>query len=273
VTEDGQNPKRGRQDMTTDTKTREEVTLAPVVAALHETYDALAAHVLATRNVALPPAVFVVQRDASAWGHITTRPAWQSDTEVIDEDYAYAPYAVSMGLGMTKRTYYFHEIMVSGENLARGAREVFGTVAHETAHAYNMAVGHRDVDINGRHNRIFKIAAESLFGLTIGQHRPNHWAGWTKTTVSPECAERWATLIDLIDEAIRVASGRKDEDGNATGGGFGGFTLPPNETGRNKNQLRATCGCGSIIRTSAKVLLKGVVCVGCGEPFKVDGGR
>lgn len=259
--------------MTESTKTREEVTLAPVVAALHETYDALAAHVLEVRGVTLPPAVFVVQRDARAWGHITVRPAWQADNEVIDEDYAYAPFAVSIGLGMTTKTDYFHEIMVSGENLARGAREVFGTVAHETAHAFNIAAGLRDVDINGRHNKVFKTAAEDLFGLTIEMYAPNHWAGWTKTTVSPECARRWKTQIAALDEAILVASGRKTEGGSSTGGGFGGFILPPAPTGRNKNQLRATCGCGSIIRASAKVLAKGVTCDECGQNFKEDGGR
>lgn len=259
---------RMRQDtLNTDTG----VTLAPVVEALHEAYDALTVHVREVRGIDLPPAVFVVQRDARAWGHITVRPAWQSDSEVIDEDYAYAPFAVSMGCGMTTKTDYFHEIMVSGENLARGGREVFGTVAHEAAHAFNIAAGLRDVDLNGRHNRIFKDAAESLFGLTIEMHAPNHWAGWTKTTVSPDCARRWAAVIARIDEAIIVASGRKAESG-ATGGGFGGFVLPPaTTTGRNKNQLRAECGCGSIIRASAKVLAKGVTCDECEQPFVAAG--
>jgi hypothetical protein len=258
--------------MATETlKNDEGVTLAPVVEALHEAYDALTVHVREARGIDLPPAVFVVQRDARAWGHITVRPAWQSDSEVIDEDYAYAPFAVSMGCGMTTKTDYFHEIMVSGENLARGGREVFGTVAHEAAHAFNIAAGLRDVDLNGRHNKIFKEAAESLFGLTIEMYAPNHWAGWTKTTVSPDCARRWAAVIARIDEAIIVASGHKTGTATGGGGGFGGFVLPPAPTGRNKNQLRAECGCGSIIRASAKVLAKGVTCDECEQPFVAAG--
>jgi hypothetical protein len=260
--------------MDTSTKVgraEESVTLAPIVEALHATYDALTEHVRKVRNVEMPRAVFVVQRDARAWGHITTRPAWQSDTEVFDEDYAYVHWAASMGLGTVTRTDHFHEIMVSGENLARGGRDVFGTVAHEAAHAYNIAVGQRDVDVNGRHNKIFAVAAESLFGLTIEMHAPNHWAGWTKTTVGVECAQRWHDQIAAIDAAILVASGR-DEKTGGTGGGFGGFVLPPMPTGRDKNNLRATCGCGSIIRTSQKVLTKGVTCQACGEPFVANRG-
>jgi len=227
----------------TRTGTAEDVTLAPIVEALHRTYDALTEHVRTVRNIELPRAVFVVQRDERAWGHITTRPAWESSTEV------------------------------SGENLARGGREVFGTVAHEAAHAYNIAANLRDVDVNGRHNKIFRVAAESLFGLTIAMHAPNHWAGWTKTTVGLECAQRWAREIEDIDKAIRVASGQKDAPGASTGGGFGGLVMPPMPKGRDKNGLRATCGCGSIIRTSAKVLLKGVICGQCGDTFQVNEGR
>lgn len=257
----------------TRTGTAEDVTLAPIVEALHRTYDALTEHVRTVRNIELPRAVFVVQRDERAWGHITTRPAWESSTEVFDEEYMYGHWAVAMGVGTITRTDRFHEIMVSGENLARGGREVFGTVAHEAAHAYNIAANLRDVDVNGRHNKIFKVAAESLFGLTIAMHAPNHWAGWTKTTVGLECAQRWAREIEDIDKAIRVASGQKDAPGASTGGGFGGLVMPPMPKGCDKNGLRATCGCGSIIRTSAKVLLKGVICGQCGDTFQVNEGR
>lgn len=246
-----------------------DATLAPVVDALHETYRELGEHVARVSHgtVNLPPVVFVVQRDARAWGHITTRPTWGQDYQAPDEDYAYAPWAMSIGLGTVTKTAGFFEIMVSGENLGRGAREVFGTVAHETAHAINLVRGVQDVDINGRHNKKFKQTAEHFFGLTIEEYAPNHWAGWTKTTVGKACAEKWASQIARLDNAIRVASGHKTETGGL--GGLGGFFVGggATSTGRNKNMTKAVCGCGSIIRTSAKALAKGITCGGCGEEF------
>lgn len=245
----------------------QDATLAPVVDALHEIYRDLGEHVarLSHDTVTLPPVVFVVQRDSQAWGHITTRPTWGQEYEAPDEDYAYAPWAMSIGLGTVTKTAGFFEIMVSGENLGRGARAVFGTVAHETAHAINLVRGVRDVDSNGRHNKRFKETAEHFFGLTIEEYSPNHWAGWTKTTVGRVCAEKWARQIARLDDAIRVASGHKTE----TGGGLGGFFVGggTTSTGRNKNMTKAVCGCGSIIRTSARALAKGITCGGCGEDF------
>jgi hypothetical protein len=256
--------------MNTSTKPTptEEVTLAPITEALHVVYrEHLAPHVKATTGVDLPPALFIVKRDARAWGHITVRPAWEQNIEDIDTDYAYGATAVSMGAPMTTTvTRGFHEIMVSGENLGRGARDVFGTVAHEVAHAYNIASGIRDVDSNGRHNKKFKVAAESLFGLTITEHKT---IGWSPTEVGEECATRWAEAIATIEEAITASAPRHDLGG--FGGGFGGFGTfgggSPAPKGRDKNLKKATCGCGKSIRVSASNLEYVGACRGCGEDF------
>ena len=249
-----------------------DVTLAPIVDALHETYRDLADKVssLTRGEVILPPVVFVVQRDAKAWGHITTRETWATPYQAPDEDYTYAPWAISVGLGTVTKYQGFYEIMVSAENLARGGREVFGTVAHEVAHAINLVRNNGrviDVDSNGRHNKKFKECAEYFFGLTIEEYSPNHWAGWTKTTVGAECAKTWARAIARIDEAIAVASGYDRQTGGSAGGGF---TMGGGETtskGRDKNGLKAVCQCGSIIRTSRKALDKGITCGECESPF------
>jgi hypothetical protein len=246
-----------------------EVSLAPVVEALHTVYaEHLAPAVLTATGLVLPPAVFVVKRDARAWGHITVRPAWEASTEELDSDYPYAPYAISMGAPMmTTVSRGFHEIMVSGENLARGAREVFGTVAHETAHAFNIASGIRDVDSNGRHNKRFKDSAESLFGLTITEAKG---IGWSVTEVGEECATTWAEAIALLEDAITASAPRSGF------GVFGGGSRPTTGKGsrggqgRDKNLKKATCGCGSSIRTSAVALAKGITCGGCGEEFETE---
>ena len=251
----------------------DDATIAPIVAALHDTYRELGEHVTALSHgtVTLPPVVFVVQRDSRAWGHITTRPTWATPYDAPDEEYPYVAWALPVGLGTVTKYQGFYEIMVSAENLARGGRDVFGTVAHEIAHAVNIVRGVQDVDQNGRHNKRFKDTAEYFFGLTIEEYAPNHWAGWTKTTVGRECATKWARQIARIDEAIRVASGHKTGTEAPTGGG--GFFTGGGETstGRNKNGVRAVCGCGSIIRTSIKALDKGITCGGCGEPFILTG--
>jgi hypothetical protein len=258
--------------MTTQTKTHEagDVSLAPVVEALHTIYrDHLAPAVKAATGLDLLPALFVVKRDARAWGHITVRPAWQTETEGLDEEYAYGPVAISMGAPMTTTIRRgFHEIMVSGENLGRGARDVFGTVAHEAAHAANIAAGVRDVDSNGRHNKKFQAAAEGLFGLTITE-APG--IGWSVTTVSDECAERWAEAISILDAAIVTSAPRQGLGGFGIFGGPGARpkTGPGSRggQGRDKNLKKATCGCGSSIRTSQTALAKGITCGGCGEEF------
>jgi hypothetical protein len=255
--------------MKTDTRTSEGVTLAPVVEALHTVYrEHLAPAVKAATGLDLLPAVFVVKRDQRAWGHITTVPTWQTETEGLDIDYPYGAVAVSMGAPMTVTTTAgFHEIMVSGENLARGARDVFGTVAHEAAHAANIAAGIRDTDSNGRHNKKFQAAAEGLFGLTITEAKG---IGWSVTTVSDECAARWAEAIGLLDEAIAVAAPRASGGFGVFGGGGARPKTGPGSrggSGRDKNLRKAVCGCGDSIRASAKVLAKGIGCEECQEHF------
>lgn len=250
--------------------TTQDATLAPVITALHEVYDILAESVLTTEGVTLPPAVFTVQRSSRAWGHISVVPMWGQEQQELDGEYAYAHFAISMGLTPTKTTEKgFHEIMVSGENLRRGARAVFGTTAHETAHAYNIVQGIRDVDSNGRHNKKFQATAERVFGLTITKMSES--IGWSHTEVSDECAERWADCITKLEEAIAVVSGTKVGQGGGIsiggfGGMFGGGSAPK---GRNKNLLKASCACGHSVRVSRKDLPFVGACRACGEDFTV----
>lgn len=250
-----------------------EATLAPIITALHEVYETLSASVKETTGADLPPAVFTVQRSERAWGHITTRPAWSAESEELDEDYAYAYYAISMGAPCLKTVEKgFHEIMVSAENLRRGGRAVFGTVAHETAHALNIVNGVRDVDSNGRHNKRFKATAEGVFGLTIT--KVSESIGWSHTEVNDECAKRWADSIARIDDAIAVVGGAHSARGSGgfgIGGMFGGGEGGDAPKGRNKNLLKAECGCGGTIRASLKTLAKGVVCGECEEVYTVAG--
>lgn len=215
-------------------------TLAPTVEALSKAYA------LISDREALPPAVIVVKRDSRAWGHFTPATVW-SDGE--------------------NRA---HEIMVSGENLARGARAVLGTLLHEAAHAKNHADDVRGTDSNGRHNQKFKAQAEA-FGLEITEK--SKAIGWSHTEVPDECAERWADALALIEEGLKFYADTMTFKfgGNAPkgkGDGTEGGAGAPKP--RNKNNLKAVCGCNNIIRLSQKVLDAGVICAQCGWNYKVS---
>jgi len=217
-------------------------TLAPTVDALSKAYAII------SEREGLPASVIVVKRDSRAWGHFTPAKIWSD--------------------GQTKA----HELMISGENLARGAREVLGTLLHEAAHAKNHAEGVRGTDVNGRHNQKFKAQAEA-FGLKITEKNKSH--GFSFTEVPDECAERWADVLALIEQGIKfyantmtASFGGVAPTGTTQGGEDGGEDTGETPKPRNKNNIKATCGCGNIIRLSGKVLAVGVTCKGCGQDYK-----
>jgi len=209
-----------------DTQTATDATLAPTIDALHEAWGE-AAKVAADNGITLPPVIITVQRSRKSWGHISTVPTWQAD-----------------GDGRL-------EVMVSGENLARGARDVFGTVLHEAAHGANIARGIKDCDQNQRHNKRYKEAAE-MFGLTVEQMGRY---GYAKTTVTDDTAERHAAIIATLDAAIKAAAIT----------GPMGKAVPT----RDKNNPSAQCECGKKVRASREVLASGITCNECGTRFEV----
>lgn len=220
--------------------------LSPAVKALEVAYRAIR-----RRVPEAPEVTIVVKRDARAWGHTTVDRVWT-------------------GKGSDKGTRY--EIMVSGENLRRGAIEVMATLLHEAAHAINLAEGVRDCDVNGRHNKAFKSRAESL-GLDVAEAG---WHGWTATSLPAEGVERWKRAIDSLALGLDRSAAAVPHPAPAPaptvkpvkGGGKGPTPLvPPTRTGR-RNLIKAECGCGYSIRLSGKVL-DGArpTCQVCGQAF------
>lgn len=222
----------------TTTEATESVTLSRLIDTLTEGTRLLAEHAENLDGTVIPRVLVAVARDENRkgsglkLGHITTMPAWES-TE---------------GEG-------FLELLITGEGLTRGGRAVFGTLAHEMSHAYNIGKGIKDTDSNGRHNKNFKTTAERVFGLSISNHKS---IGWSLTEVPDETAEKWAGLIADIDEAITAVAG--------------GLKTAPKPKKRNKNLLKATCQCPEplTIRASAKVIESGVRCDECEELFKAE---
>lgn len=220
--------------------------ISPATAALEKAYRAIA-----RRYPDCPPATIVIKRDAKAWGHTTVAHTW-------------AP----AGQARPDRL----EIMISGENLARGARHVAATLIHEAAHARNLARGIIDCDVNQRHNRKFATAAEEM-GLTVTE---KGWHGWAVTELSDEGAEQWAAVIALIERGLTKAAAAPKpvavqvaKPGTVIavpGAGGTWLTVPPKRG--NRNLLKAVCGCGHSIRASKGVLDNaGPVCSQCDQQF------
>lgn len=186
-------------------------------------------HAIIAKETGAPRATIVTGRSAKVHGYFTPWTPWASANET------------------------FHEIFIAIAK--REAREVLGTLLHETAHSIDNAEGVKGVSGDGYHNQKFKTRAESL-GLTITQV-PR--IGFSKTSVSDECATRWAEPLRLIEEALRLTA---DNDG---------VTAKPK--GRNKNLPVAKCECGESIRLSLKTLEKcKPICQECKTEFKAEEG-
>jgi hypothetical protein len=206
-----------------------------------------------------PQATIVVKRDEKAWGHTTVAKVWAN--------------------AKAKGNAQSFEIMVSGENLRRGAIHVCATLLHEAAHARNLNKGILDTDTNGRHNTKFKATAEE-HGLDC---QCSGWHGWTLTSLTEEGQKRWARMIKLVETGLAKsaataqpdlshlgvktpAAPAKGKGSNGTAIKPGGFVMPPKRG--NHNLLKATCGCGHSIRLSRGCLEAAKpTCQECSEPF------
>ena len=189
------------------------------------------AHEIIAKETGAPRSTIVTGRSARVHGHFTPWTPWASGEES------------------------FHEIFITIAK--REAREILGTLLHETAHSIDNKQGIKGTSGDGYHNKNFKNRAESL-GLTIGQ-APR--IGFSITTVSDECATRWAEPLRLIEQALSLTA---DSDG--------GTSAKPK--GRNKNLPVAKCDCGESIRLSLKTLEKcKPICQECQGEFTIEEGN
>jgi hypothetical protein len=230
--------------------------LSPAVAAIEA-----AVRMFTKKFPDTPPVTIVVKRDERAWGHTTVAKVW--------------------GPSKAKATAATRfEIMISGENLRRGAEAVAATLLHELAHARNLSKGVLDTDTNGRHNVKFKTTAEG-HGLAITEVG---WHGWTGTDWTPEGKVEHKAIIDTIARGLAKSAAVADADlshlpgakgtakpkpGTPGAPGGAGVAVAPPKRG-NRNLLKASCKCGHSIRVSKGVLDTAVpTCSVCNEPFAV----
>jgi hypothetical protein len=144
------------------------------------------------------------------------------------------------------------EVMISGEGLARTAREVLGTLLHEAAHALAAARGITGTSRQGRyHNKKYAVLAAEL-GLDVAE-TPGF--GWTITTVPDATASRYATQLSALKDAMTLW--RNTEH------------VPAAAKGRSTNLIAARCSCGRKIRVAASTLDEApILCQACDGYFK-----
>jgi len=201
-----------------------------------------------------PNVTIVIKRDERAWGHTTVQKVWQAQSD-------------------TDATRF--EIMISGENLRRGATAVAATLLHEAAHARNLHNGILDTDSNGRHSRKFATTAEE-HGLTVTQQG---WHGWTGTELGDEAAATWKRMIATIERGLLksaavaetpVLPGITGPTATGTEEGDEEGTATPRKRG-DRNLIKATCPvCKASIRASRGVLETcNPTCFKCNMFFKL----
>lgn len=154
-----------------------------------------------------------------------------------------------------------HEVLVVAEFLNRPAAQVAETLLHEAAHAMNFAAGRRDCSASQYHNSWFKEAAQDL-GLDV--HRVANY-GYAYTTLPEETATSYCVEIEALQCVLvhRMADSSPRPPSGPTP--TSDTDEAPTTSSRN---LKATCACGFIIRTSKLTLSSTVIrCETCDSAF------
>src|SRR6266545_5630932 len=89
-----------------------------------------------------------------------------------------------------------HELLVGGEGLRRGARDVLATMLHEAGHGLAAARNLKDTSRQGRyHNAKYKALAEEL-GIEVTHHPI---MGYSTTTLPDRTAELYSAELAALE--------------------------------------------------------------------------
>lgn len=161
------------------------------------------------------------------------------------------------------------EVLVAGEGIKLGAREILDTLLHEAAHGVAYARGIKDCTRQGRyHNHKYKAIAEEL-GLTVAEMGTH---GWAQTSLPDGTAALYDGELALLQVSLVAYRRHKDEhltvegaEGESEGGAEG------EEGGSAKaDKTLHICACTPPrkIRVSPKVAALGPIgCGVCGAAF------
>jgi hypothetical protein len=165
------------------------------------------------------------------------------------------------------------EVLLAGEALHLEPARVFEVLLHEAAHGINAARGVKDTSRGGRyHNQHFATTARQVL-LRVRAMPPY---GLAATDLTPEALDRYASTIERLGDAMRIA--RQLRAGLRVGveGGEIDGTVDAEETGGKDttggqpkaDQTAAACGCGRKMRMAPSTFAAGPVHCGlCGTEF------
>ncbi len=144
------------------------------------------------------------------------------------------------------------EMLIGGEGLSRGARDVLGTLLHEAAHGVASTREIQDTSRQGRfHNAKFRMLAEEL-GLEVAKTGS---IGWSGTSVPAPTAKLYRAELRRLKGALTAF--RHPEARN------------PRRANSN-NPLPMSCQCPRRIRVASLVIELGpIICGVCEQPFEV----
>ncbi len=104
-----------------------------------------------------------------------------------------------------------HELLITGECLARGARQTMQTLVHEAAHALATVRDIKDTSRQNRyHNGRFRTLAEEL-GMEWptdddgGKRSPDSTLGFSCMELTDTTVSSYSDDIERLDDAIRIA--------------------------------------------------------------------
>ncbi len=142
------------------------------------------------------------------------------------------------------------EVLVSGEGLRRGARDVLATLLHEAAHGMANTRQIQDTSRQGRwHNRRFATLAEEL-DLKVTQDPKT---GWSQTHLTEQLADRYADQLTGLASALQLWRHAELQLSTPTG---------------SRNLLPCSCECGRKLRVAKSTLEQApIICGACDEPF------
>jgi hypothetical protein len=207
----------------------QEVAASAVVAALEAAWTAIRAH-----HADVPQVVVILGAGSEArrglfkWGHFA---------------------AARWHVAGTNRP----EVLVSGEGLRRGPREVLATLLHEAAHGVASTRKLQDTSRQGRwHNRRFATLAGEL-GLQVTQDPKT---GWSQTQLTDQLAGRYADQLTRLGAALRLWRHAELQIGTST---------------TSRNLLACSCACGRKLRVARSTLEQApILCGACEEPFEPE---
>jgi hypothetical protein len=143
------------------------------------------------------------------------------------------------------------EVLVSGEGLQRGARDVLGTLLHEAAHGLADTRGVKDTSRQGRYHNLkyARLAAEVGLDVACDQQ-----TGWSQTTVGDQLAAVYADVLGDLAAALNLWRYAEQQ--------------LPTQTG-SRNLLACQCSCGRKLRVAKQTLEQApIVCGACEQPFE-----